>query len=158
MKVTSDVKTAIINGLSAKGMRMAQLAEKIGRTRSWVSKLLSDEGGIADLSDELVDAISDVIERPIRPVYAEGGRVSASAARLSELAEKDPVLAGLLDTLLAACAPESKPYIPIVHQKELIKVGAEVTRIVHRWETPDNPHYGKIGAEVLDYLRRYFEK
>jgi hypothetical protein len=81
------------------------------------------------------------------------------AAELTQAAESDPRLGKVLEALALLASPaEPVAFIPVVHQKQLIKIGAELTRIVHRWEQAADPHYAKIGAESLAYLREFLSK
>lgn len=158
MKVTSETKTKIINAMTAKGLNNAQLGEKIGRTRSWVSKLLSEKDEIPELSDDMTDKINDALDVVLAPTYTAAGPVSTTAIELSRLAEGDARLANLLETILVMNAPKDVAYLPAVPTKMLPKIGAELTRIVHRWEDGNDPHYSKIAVETLDFLRRFYLK
>lgn len=159
MKVTPDIRNTIQRGLSAKGMNQAGLAVAIGRHRSWVSKLLDEDSDkVQNLSGKMADKISDKLDIELRPIHLPEGEVTPTALGLSELSESMPALALLLAHLLELVDPDNRAYIPTVHQKDLIKVGAELTTIVMRWEEGTDPHYAKIGGESLDYLREFFSK
>ena len=158
MKVTAETKTAIINALTEKGWNYTDLANKIGRTRSWVSKLLAEKHQIAELNGEMIDAISDKLGVSLMPIVTIDGPISPTALRLSELAESNPAIAELLHKILEVAQPPQLAYIPAVETKKLPKIGAKLTQIVHKLEEGNDPHYSRIAVEALDYLRRFFLK
>lgn len=160
MKVTKDTKTRIIRALKKKGWNLSEFSEKLGKHRTWATKLLSENATIAELSQDLVDQISDLLAIPLNPIQTVAGRVSTTAIELSRSAETDDRIAQLLDIVfdLANPEPDNSAFIPVVETKELQRIGAEISKIVHSWEQPKGDYSPKIGAEVLDYLRGYFAK
>lgn len=100
MKITAATTTAINKALSDKGMSMTSLGDKIGKSRSWVSKLLGGKNEIPRLSSELIDQINDVLGIELNPIQFAEGSISPTMLALSKAAESDPALAHLLETLL----------------------------------------------------------
>jgi transcriptional regulator with XRE-family HTH domain len=160
MKVTKDIQQKIIRALPKKGLNLSEFSEKLGKHRTWATKLLSKNSTIQELSQDTADQISDLLGIPLRPVQTIAGNVSHTAIELSRSAENDARIAQLLEIVfdLANPEPDNTAHIPVVETKELQRVGAEISKIVHRWEQPKGDYSPKIGAEVLDYLRGYFAK
>jgi predicted XRE-type DNA-binding protein len=156
MLVDQEIITKIQRGLSAKNMTQAALAEKLGWHRANVSKLLN--GKIDNLSNESIDIINDVLAIDLFPIIFRQGTVSATALKLSEMAKSDPKFAELLECVLDVSKPKLVAFLPQIDTKKLPKIGAEVTRIVMKWEEGTDPHYSKIAVEVLDFLRGFYTK
>ncbi|MBK1883689.1 helix-turn-helix transcriptional regulator [Luteolibacter pohnpeiensis] len=144
--------------MKEKGLNASTLSLKIGKHRSYITKLLSSNGGISELSSDIVDQLSDVLGVSIQPIQTSEGRISPTAARLSALAEENEDVAALLETILRVSEPSEEAYLPSVETKKLPKIGAAVTRIVHEWEQGADPHYSKIAVETLHFLRHFYAK
>ena len=157
MKITSATKTIIVNALSDKGLNMTELGKKIGKSRSWVSKLLGKKNEITHLTPEVVDDLNDVLGVELNPIQFAEGSVSPTMMSLSRVADSNPDIAQLMETVLAMATTPNEAYIPTVDQKELEKIGANFSRIVKEWDQ-EEPHNAKIGAECLTYLRKFFVK
>lgn len=158
MKVTAATKTTILSGMSKKGMNNTDVANAIGKSRSWVSKLLKEQNEITDLSPEVIDQLNDVLEIDLNPIVYREGAVSKSALLLSKQAEEDIEVAQLIDSLAKLVERPERAYIPYVDQKNLVKIGSELTKVVMTWEEGEDPHYAKIAVESLHFLREFFAK
>lgn len=157
MKITPTIIGQIQTALAAKKMSQSELASRLHYHRSHISKLL--KGEIETLTPDLLDGLNDVLDIDLVPVNFREGTVSPLALRISELAENNQQFTMLIETLCDLVAtPEIHWFMPQVDQKRLIKIGAELTRIVHEWEDGNDPHYAKIAAESLDYIRRFYAK
>jgi len=156
MKVTAEIITRIQRTLSDKGMNQSQLADKMKVHRSTISTLLKGEQ--ETITAKLVDKLNDALDIRLEPLHYEEGVVSPTALQLSKLAEDDAEFANLLETLMRMKSGPIAPFLPQVPQKKLPKIGAEVTRIVMKWEEANDPHYSKIAVEVLDFLRGFYSK
>ena len=156
MKVTKQTKTKIMRALTKKGWNFSDFAEKLGKHRTWPTKLLSKNSTISELSQDLADQICDVLGISLNPIQTVAGNVSTTALELSKAAEKDERIAQMMELVLDLTAADETPYIPAVPTKELQRIGSEITKIVHRNESPKGDYSPKIAVEVLDYLRGYF--
>lgn len=159
MRVDSQAISQILHAMGLLGVNQSQLADRMGKSRSWVSRLLSGE--ITTLRPDVVDELNDALELDFR-----GPRLAESPAtygedplmmRLRLACQDNPDLTQALEAIARLTTPSIDPFLPHVSQKTLIKIGAELTRIVHRWEENQDPHYAKIAAEALAYLRSHFQ-
>lgn len=137
-------------------MNQTDLAEKLGWHRASVSKLL--KGKIENISDETIDIINDVLTVDLQPLTFPEGKASSTVIKLSEIAANDRRIAEILEILSEIAQPDIKPFLPHVETKRLPKIGAQITRIVMKWEEAGDPHYSKIAVEVLDFLREFYAK
>jgi hypothetical protein len=158
MKITTRLRQQILKAMTAKGLNGSTLSLKLGKNRTYMAKILAEDGGIEEISDKIVDGLADHLEIPIRPVQTVDGPLSPTAIALSEMADSDPVLGEILDNLLKVKTSSSAAYLPYVETKRLPKIGAEITKIVMKWEQPNDPHYSKIAVEVLELLRDFYAK
>lgn len=138
------------------GLNQSDLARRMGKSRSWVSRLIA--GDITTLRHDVVDQLNLVLELDFRgPRLAEDpGSYGEDPLwkRLRLAAAGSPELTQTLESLARLVSAPPVAFLPHVSQKQLIKIGAELTRIVHRWEENHDPHYAKIAAEALAYLRQ----
>lgn len=158
MQVTAQDIEKIIKGMEAKG-RMSQtaLAEAIGVHRSYISNLLG--GRYDEIPDSRANEISDVLEIQLLPLIFEEGEVSSTALQLTQMAKDDPSFSSVLEALVRLKGGDAKrAFIPSVSTEALKVIGEEMTRLVHQWEDHQDPHYAKIGAETLSFLRGFFGK
>lgn len=140
-------------------MNQSQLAKRVGYHRSTISMLL--KGKLANIDDDLVDLINDALDANIAPISRDIALVSSTAFELSALAKENKPLAEILESLLdlaKVSGEEIQAFLPQVETKRLPKIGAEITKIVMRWEEGTDPHYSKIAVEVLDFLRAFYVK
>lgn len=158
MRVTNDKKALINKELVRQGKTMTALGEAIGKSRSWVSKLLREKDSLPNISLEDVEKINDYLNIRLRPGKEAEEEVNSTVRQLSKLSESDSRISAALEAVLALAQSSNEAYIPIVHQKDLIKIGAKMTEIVMRWEEGGDPHYAKIGAEALDWLRSFLAR
>lgn len=155
MTLTNDTIARIQAFRKERGLNQTDLGKMVGLERSTVSKIL--KGEITTLRPKTIEAFLDN-GLDLRPVKSGDSVVSATAAELSDLARDNPDLAAGLEFIKRLAAPSRTPFMPDVATSKLQKVGAAVTTIVHRWEQHSDPHYAKIGAEVLDWIRDYYRK
>jgi transcriptional regulator with XRE-family HTH domain len=156
MKCDAEIITRIQAAMKRKGLNQSQLAKAIGYHRSSISLLL--KGKTPNIDDDLIDLLNDALGADVAPSGKRHELPSPLALDLSRLAKKDVKIAHLLETLIDVVSPEIKAFLPHVDTKKLPKIGAEVTKIVMRWEEGTDPHYSKIAVEVLDYLRDFYTK
>lgn len=158
MKVTAQVIEKILRGMKAKGnMSQTALAEKIGTSRSYISRIL--KGDYQTIPDEQAVAISDALEISLIPLRYQEGSVSSTALQLTQIAEEDPAFSSLLEALLSLKDGDAKKaFLPSVSTDALKVIGAELSRIVHEWEQPKGDYTPKIGAEALSFLREFYRK
>jgi len=156
MKITRRMIAAIQMALSDQKMTQAALAKKLGYHRSHISKIL--KGEVDTISPDLIDGINDVLKLDLAPVVQSNGAASPLVLKLSRLAEEDSTLSALLENLAKVAAPPVGAFLPQVDTSKLPKIGAAITKIVMEWEQPKDPHYAKIAVEVLDLLRKFYEK
>lgn len=156
MKSDPEIITRIQTAMSRKKMNQSQLAEAVGYHKSTISLIL--RGKSPNIDDDLIDEINSVLDADVAPSGKRSDKPSPLAQDLSAAAKADKRVAELLETLLEVIHPEIKPFLPHVDTKMLPKIGAEVTRIVMKWEEGTDPHYSKIAVEVLDFLRAFYTK
>lgn len=158
MKITPRMIATIQIALTDKGINQAELSRRVGFHRSHMSNLL--KGKVETIEEEKIDLINDVLGTDLAPLVFEQGEVSPLALQVTRLSENDQNFAELLERLIRINGPTIpiEPFLPQVDTSKLEKVGAEITRIVHEWEEASDPHYSKIAAETLDYLRRFYGK
>lgn len=158
MQINAQEIEKIINGMEAKG-RMSQtaLAEKIGVHRSYISNLL--RGHYDTIPDAQAVKISDALEIHLLPLQYEEGEVSSTALQLTEMAKGDASFSSVLEALVRLKGGDAKKaFIPSVSSEALQVIGAEVSRIVNQWEGPNGDYTPKIGAEVLSFLRGFYQR
>jgi len=157
MQVTAQVVEKILKAMKARGLSQLVLAEKIGRSRSYVSKLL--KGDFATIPDRMAHTLSDALEVSLMPLKFKQGAVSSTALQLTQMAEEDAAFSSVLEALVALKGGDAKKaFLPSVSTEALKAIGAEVSRIVHEWEQPKGDYTPKIGAEVLSFLREFYQK
>jgi hypothetical protein len=133
-KVTPDMRNRLALAIQRKGVTFVAVSNHIKAPRNFVTKFL--KGDVATIDLNRIDALEDFLGTQLAPVRAaSGAEVLPLAAELTQAAESDPRLGKVLEALALLASPaEPVAFIPVVHQKHLIKIGAELTRIVHRWE------------------------
>lgn len=156
MIVTADTIQRIQAARKELGLNQSEMADLLGLHRTTISKLL--KGEIATMRPEIVEAFLDKMNLDLQPLRTPQGSVSPAAARLSEFSKSNADLAATLEFLARLCTPQVKPLLPDVDTDKLPKIGAALTRIVHRWENATDPHYAKIAAEALDWIREFYRK
>jgi transcriptional regulator with XRE-family HTH domain len=157
MKVTAQTIEKINKGMSDKGMNQTQLADAIGVSRGYISRLL--KGDYAKIPDEQAHKISKALEIILIPHVFQEGTVSDTALQLSTMADEDPAFSRLLEILIDIKGGDPrKAFIPSIDSQFLAEVGSELVRIVHQWEEPTGNYSPKVAVEVLKYLREFFRK
>lgn len=156
MKCDAEIITRIQAAMKRKCLNQSQLAKAVGYHRSTISLLL--KGKTPNIDDDLIDLLNDALGADVAPSGKRHEQPSPLALDLSRLAKEDAKIAHLLEAVIDVVSPEIKAFLPHVDTKRLPKIGAEVTKIVMRWEEGVDPHYSKIAVEVLDFLRDFYTK
>ncbi|MCW1921286.1 helix-turn-helix transcriptional regulator [Luteolibacter arcticus] len=158
MQVTAQVIEKIIRGMKDRGnMSQTALAEKLGVDRSYISKLL--RGIYPTIPDAQAIKIGEILEIRLVKLRFVGGEVSSTALQLTQMAEEDAAFSSVLEALVLLKGGDAKKaFLPSVSTEALKVIGEEITRVVMRWEDHQDPHYAKIGAETLGFLRDFYQK
>jgi len=138
-----------------KGITNKAIAEAVKKQEPWVSKFFG--GAVKSITFRDMESMEKLLDDEFFGLNRAQTKQSALARKIAGAVDSDDKFAKIA-SLLHESLSEEKPHIPEVHQKELIKIGAELTRIVMRWECAADPHYAKIAGESLDYLRDYMDK
>jgi transcriptional regulator with XRE-family HTH domain len=118
VKINESTKIIILNAIADKGMSMSSLAKNIGKSRSWMSKLLGSKNEITEVSNEIIDLINSALGVDLNPIHFAIGTVSATALALSALAERDPRYAQILELLLSLAAPPQSALAAALDQQQ----------------------------------------
>lgn len=133
----------IVRGMRQSRINAAELAERVGKSRSWASRVLS--GAIGTMDDDTAERVAVCLGITWRePLDKE--KASAAAAALSKIADQDERVAGLLSTIQELVTPIYQPRY--YETKEMTRLGQEIVRIAFANE--DKP--GKVAREVLALL------
>lgn len=146
MNLTDNMKARILHALRTKDVTRVDLAAELGLGKAWATKLLKprDEGGLKTLSDEQVEKLEEILGIQFLVISDKRKKVSGAAVKLSEMAEEDPALSGVLDALIEMS--EGKIFGPrYFTPKEMSQIGNKIIRLAYANE--DKP--GKVAREVL---------
>jgi len=163
MTVTPPLIERVLDAMKAKGLKKKDLAKAVKLGSSWVTKFLS--GGLNELHEDHAKAIRELLEiELLDPVEKDAAsQFSLQAHQMATLMDKDPIVADIGKGLLKLAEQRfnkavRRSHIPVLHPKELIKVGAEISVIAHRYDQFQDPHYAKIALETIEYLRAFLRK
>jgi transcriptional regulator with XRE-family HTH domain len=136
-------------------INQSQLADFMGLGKAWVSKLMNRK--LQNLSDDQVEKIESFLGIRLAQFVDKSVQVSPMAVELTRKMSEHPSFPKIVEALLEIQV-STDPGPLWVETKRLPKIGAEVTRIVMKWEEGTDPHYSKIAVEVLDFLRTFYAK
>jgi len=156
MTLTPQERTKIANALIRTGVQKKELAEALGLKPSWVTKLLN--GTIKNITDAQEREIGKLLKVKLRKFNEQGVAVSAMAVEVDAVMNVSAPFTEVVAALLKLAQNHDAAHIPVVETKCLSHIGAELTKIVMRWENGKDPHYARIAAESLVFLRTFFEK
>ncbi len=158
MTITKSVQALVSRALREKGISHSQLAGAIGVNPAWVTKFFN--GKLLTLSDERIVLIEKFLNIQFTRIVSGGHGIPAEADQLGKLMKERPELVDIVGGLLklAGSPKEVIHELPHFQTKELTKIGAEISRIVYAWEVPADPHYTKIGLEVVKFLSAFVAK
>ncbi len=151
MTITAPVRATVSQALRANGYTKNQMAAALGVTPSWVTKFFN--GKLAALDEEKADALEKFMNIKFERLVSRG-QIPQEAVQLGEAMLTNQAVADIMGGLTALLTPRVIHELPFFETKELGKIGAEVTRIVHAWEQGQDPHYHRIGREVVEFLSK----
>jgi transcriptional regulator with XRE-family HTH domain len=141
MNVTKSVRILIRHGIQAKGWQDKEFALAVGKSTSWVSKLLS--GQVNNLEDSQVMNIERALGISLARVRSPDGPLSPIAVEISRLLEKQPEKAEILQAIKSA---EDARLTRI--RKRRPDIGAALVKIAI--ENPDHPE--KVADLAIDLI------
>lgn len=159
MKITEPVRQHLLKVLHQKGISQSQFAKAVGHHKTWASRLLrAGPGALKTLEEEDKDAIEEHLGIMLETMVDRRDRIPQLALDVAEALQRRQDLAPVIASILELAEPRTIYAVPHFTNKTLVKLGAEATRIVHEWEEHDDPHYNKIGLEVLMVVRDLIER
>jgi len=142
MKVTEGIIQVITDALRVKSPRITyeDMGSKLGKSKSWVSKLLS--GDIKQVDEDLVEEIEKILGVKLQ-VMSLG--VSGVAAQIDTAMKDNPTLSTAFVAMLEAqnVALNKLPFIPTEY---LIEIGQAANRASHAYPDKD----GKVGRIIVE--------
>lgn len=158
MKIPLDelLRKAIRDAISDQSPKMtfADFAKKMGHGRAWVNKLVySGPNAASYIELEELQKAEKVLNTQFVSFTESGDLMPDFIKQLAKEAANNPALTAVLSALLEIAKPKVHFTIPTLHQKTLVRLGAAITKVVHQWEEPLDPHYAKIGLEVVEEIR-----
>lgn len=159
MTITKTVRATVSRALREKGLTHSELSEAIGVTPGWVTKFFN--GKLLSLTEDRITKIEKALDIKFQRLIPSVGGNFTEIEKLGELMKERPELVDIVGGLLKLAekdAPAVIHELPHFETKELTKLGAEFTRIVYAWEIPADPHYTKIGLEIVRFISNYCAK
>jgi len=153
MTITASVRAIVAQALRNKGWSKNQLADAIGVRAPWITKFFN--GKLQTLSDDKAQAMEQALEFKFFRLIDARDKVPEAAIELGKVMTENPRVAELVGALLNVVGPKVIHELPFFETEELRQIGEEMTRIVHRWEQPKDPHYGRIGREAVEFFSRF---
>jgi len=155
MKITPSIQAIVTEGLRKSGVLKKQLASELGVNPAWITKFY--DGTLKTLADEHVKVIERVLNVKFQRIVSAVDAIPGAAVELGKLMNEKPELAGIVSGLLALSQSQTIHSIPFMTPKELIKIGAEITKIVAKWDEAADPHYAKVGLESIKVIGAVIE-
>lgn len=136
----------IVQAFRNKGFTQAQLAEEIGKSEAWVSKLLS--GFQKSIDSKTLRKLEIALDLDLFAV-SENGNLSPLAKQIAEMVDQDPAVArmasALHDLVVTSRATFTPRYVP---SEEMADLGKKILKITTA--NPDKP--GKVAKLILQLL------
>lgn len=156
MKITPTIQAIVTEGLRKTGVLKKQLALELGVNPAWITKFY--DGTLKTLADEHVSTIERVLNVKFRRIISDMDGIPGAAVELGKMMNEKPELAAIIGGLLTLAQNQTIHGIPYMTPKELIKIGAEITKIVAKWDESADPHYAKIGLESIKVISEITNK
>lgn len=159
MKITEPIRQHLLKTLHDRGMSQSEFAQRLNRHKTWATRLLkSGPNALKTLSEDDKEAIEALLGIMLEAVADRRHRVPQFALDVAASLAARPDLSPVIAELMKLAEPEVQFAVPHFDNKALLKLGAEATKIVHEWEETDDPHYTKIGLEILVVIREIIER
>lgn len=150
MKITKQIQDTVLDALRKQNVSKKEFAAMVGMNPAWVSKFFN--GKLKTLTDGIPKRIESGLGIKLLRILPKGEEVPGVAVDLGELMTDYPELSVIANSLVALTQAKTRYAVPFMTPKELIKIGGEITRIVHQWENGEDPHYAKIGLESVKVI------
>jgi len=151
LPISNEFRSAILEALRTTEMKQVELGERLGKSRSWTTKLLN--GSLKSLSEEDWDAICETLG--IKFELVESDPFPTSFHTLKNLCSDRPDRLELIDGIVSMFESQtdhhSLPYIPT---DDLVAFGEEMVRAAH--EDPEKP--GKVGRIGIVWMSKLLER
>jgi hypothetical protein len=151
MVITKQIRGVILKRLREEKKPRKWLADEIGQSESWVSRLLSDdpEMQMKEIKESQLDEISKAFGGLEFYTIVPKGSQSTASQQIARLYDSNPAFAQVADALSAAMIDVifTPKYIP---ENEMGRVGAQIRAIVNAPENKGKD--GKICRLVLELL------
>lgn len=159
MKITEPIRQHLLRVLHDRGMSQTEFAQRLGRHKTWATRLLkSGKGAMKTLTEEDKESIEDLLGIMLETYSHKDHPIPQLAIDIAAALKARPDLAPVIAEILKLAEPRVEFAVPHFDNKALIKLGAQATRIVHQWDENGDPHYTKIGLEILVVVREMIEQ
>lgn len=149
MTITESVRTRILAAMKRKGITNAELAQALGYTKPWTTRLLN--GTLQTLSDETVVRMENLLEIQFFRFVRSEEEVSGLGIEVSQASKDSPELIRTIETILElhrnAGSSASTPADS--ESAQIVAIWEEITQFA--MENEDDP--SKIGEKVLESIR-----
>lgn len=159
--LTATLRASILDAMGKHKPKMSQEAfgDLMGHGKSWANKVLRPGPNALNYIDKAdLDKAERILNKQLITFDDKAAPVSDLAIRVEAAALSNPSIVPILDNLLKLSVPQVSYIVPYLHPKALNRIGGEATKFVHRWDEADDPHYQKIGLEIVELLREVIAK
>jgi len=146
MNINENVKALILQGLRRKKQNKVWLAEQMGLSKSWATRLLN--GQLKTLSDDHAEKLMRILDIEFFTLRrVDDTQVSAKGMQLAAEFDRSPAFASVATALQVAM--KETVYTPkFIPTEQMAAIGNEIIRIAYANE--DKP--GKVARLVLELL------
>lgn len=156
MNITTTTQAIVTDGLRTSGLSKKELASALGVNPGWITKFY--DGTLKTLSDKHAATIEKTLKVKFQRIVQPDEGIPGAAVELGKIMNSKPELSGIVSGLIALANQQTLYAIPFMTPKELTKIGAEITKIVARWDEAADPHYAKIGLESIKVISEVMTK
>lgn len=148
MTITESVRCRILAAMKRKGITNSELAEALGYTKPWATRLLN--GTLQTLSDATVERMEDLLEIQFFRFTRAEEEVSGLGIEVSRASKDSPELVHAIESILELHRNASGSALaPADSGATQAALWVEVARFA--MDNEDAPH--KIGEKVLETIR-----
>ena len=145
--ITEPMRQITLQAIRQKGITKAQIAEAVGKGRSWPTKFL--DGTFKTISDDSMVKIEELLGIRFFQVVESTATKSPLAEKIAARVDADPLFAKMLGTMDEVFSQARGAFTPkFIPTQDMTKIGQEIIKIAFANE--DKP--GKVARLVLEIL------
>ena len=144
--ITEPMRQITLQAIRQKGITKGQLAEAVGKGKSWPTKFL--DGTFKTISDDAIIKLEELLGIKYFGVDRSGPR-SPLANKVASMVDSDPLFAKLMGTMDEVFSQARGAFTPrFIPTPDMTRIGQEIIKIAFANE--DKP--GKVARMVLELL------